>query len=81
MTAPTPVIETFCLGPFVSSRIWTGLWQLSSPEWGTAKASKIRQAMNRYVEMGYTGFGTSISHVPLLSPLMIPDMVCYWLSS
>jgi len=60
MTAPTPVIETFCLGPFVSSRIWTGLWQLSSPEWGTAKASKIRQAMNRHVEMGYTGFGTSV---------------------
>lgn len=57
MTAPTPVIETFCLGPFISSRIWTGLWQLSSPEWGTAKASKIRQAMSRHVEMGYTGFG------------------------
>jgi len=58
MSTATYPIETFRLGPHESSRIWTGLWQLSSPEWGTAKVSKVRDAMKRHVEMGYTGFGT-----------------------
>lgn len=51
--------ETFQLGPFVVPRLWTGLWQLSSNAWGTASASKIRQAMSRHVELGYTAFGQS----------------------
>ncbi|KAF9523696.1 NADP-dependent oxidoreductase domain-containing protein [Crepidotus variabilis] len=56
MTTSVPAVETFRLGPHIASRIWTGLWQLSSPEWGTAKVSKIREAMARHVAMGYNGF-------------------------
>ena len=62
MPSPTPVVECFRLGPLVSSRIWTGLWQLSSQEWGTAKVSKVLEAMKRHVEMGYNGFGTQSHH-------------------
>lgn len=53
----TTTRETFQLGPFVVPRVWTGLWQLSSNAWGSAPASKVRQGMNRYVQLGYTAFG------------------------
>ncbi|KZP32721.1 Aldo/keto reductase [Athelia psychrophila] len=48
--------ETFQLGPFIVPRLWTGLWQLSSNAWGSASASKVRQAMSRHVDLGYTAF-------------------------
>ncbi|KAG1809199.1 uncharacterized protein BJ212DRAFT_1381081 [Suillus subaureus] len=59
--------ETFPLGPFTVSRVWVGLWQLSSNAWGSASAAKIRQAMARHNEMGYNAFGESqiSSHVYL----------------
>lgn len=53
-----PPRETFRLGPFVTPRIWTGLWQLSSNAWGSASVSKIRHGMTRHAELGYTAFGT-----------------------
>ena len=49
--------ETFPLGPFSPPRLWVGLWQLSSTAWGSAPAAKIREAMARHVEQGYTAFG------------------------
>jgi hypothetical protein len=49
--------ETFPLGPFNPPRLWVGLWQLSSTAWGSAPASKIREAMARHVDQGYTAFG------------------------
>ncbi|KAK0479102.1 aldo/keto reductase [Armillaria luteobubalina] len=49
--------ETFHLGPLQVPRLWTGLWQLSSNAWGSTSASKIRQAMARHFESGYTAFG------------------------
>lgn len=61
MTSALPSVETFHLGPHIASRIWTGLWQLSSPEWGTAKVSKIREAMARHLAMGYNGFGAFLA--------------------
>ncbi|KAK0475286.1 aldo/keto reductase [Armillaria novae-zelandiae] len=48
--------ETFRLGPLQVPRLWTGLWQLSSNAWGSTSASKIRQAMSRHLESGYTAF-------------------------
>src|SRR5258708_11767942 len=57
-TRPQPK-ETFLLGPFTVPRVWVGLWQLSSNAWGSASAAKVRQAMARHVEMGYTSFGES----------------------
>ncbi|KAF9076351.1 NADP-dependent oxidoreductase domain-containing protein [Rhodocollybia butyracea] len=46
--------EFFHLGPFVLPRLWTGLWQLSSNAWGTAPLPRIREAMARHVDIGYT---------------------------
>ncbi|EAU87247.2 aldo/keto reductase [Coprinopsis cinerea okayama7 len=50
-------IETFRLGPFITPRIWIGLWQLSSNAWGSVSAGKVRQGMARHVESGYLAFG------------------------
>ncbi|KAF8737815.1 aldo kereductase, partial [Rhizoctonia solani] len=52
-----PCLETTVLGPFTVPRVWTGLWQLSSPAWGTAPSGKIKREMARHVAEGYTAFG------------------------
>ena len=44
-------------------RLWVGLWQLSSGAWGTAPASKIRKAMQKHVEDGYTAFGAYLRDI------------------
>jgi len=79
--ASTPQWETFSLGPYVVPRLWTGLWQLSSTAWGNASASKIRQGMARYVDQGYTAFGTCPCGSPLTMILRvvftIADMVSF----
>lgn len=59
--------ESFCLGPFVVPRVWTGLWQLSSNAWGSAPVAKVRRGMARHVKMGYTAFGD----LPSLGPTTI----------
>ncbi|KAK7443987.1 hypothetical protein VKT23_015384 [Stygiomarasmius scandens] len=51
--------EHFNLGPMTVPRLWVGLWQLSSNAWGSAPVSKIREAMVRHADKGYTAFGTS----------------------
>jgi len=59
------VIDTFklaitrsCLnGGFIDvPRVWTGLWQLSSPAWGTAPAARIRREMRKHVDKGFLAF-------------------------
>lgn len=50
-------LETTALGPFVVPRVWNGLWQLSSPAWGTAPAGRIKREMTRHMKEGYTAFG------------------------
>ncbi|KIJ30479.1 hypothetical protein M422DRAFT_36543 [Sphaerobolus stellatus SS14] len=49
-------VETVQLGPLTIPRIFNGLWQLSSPAWGTAPVNKIRQEMRRYVDSGFVAF-------------------------
>ncbi|KAJ3729016.1 NADP-dependent oxidoreductase domain-containing protein [Lentinula guzmanii] len=49
-------MESFQLGPSILPRMWSGLWQLSSNAWGTAPLPRIREAMTRYVDTGYTAF-------------------------
>jgi len=56
--------ETFPLGPFSPPRLWVGLWQLSSTAWGSAPASKIREAMARHVDQGYTAFDMADHYGP-----------------
>ena len=48
-------------------RLWTGLWQLSSPAWGTAPAARIRKEMLKHVSKGFTAFGTRPFFTPFFS--------------
>ena len=57
------VTETVLLGPVTTTRIWTGLWQLSSNAWGSVSVPKIRQGMARHVYLGYNTFGKLFSFV------------------
>ncbi|KAK7017682.1 NADP-dependent oxidoreductase domain-containing protein [Favolaschia claudopus] len=65
-TTDVPVHETFQLGEATVPRLWTGLWQLSSNAWGTAPVSKIRQAMGRHVDSGYTTFADHYGSAELI---------------
>nr|GAT57227.1 predicted protein [Mycena chlorophos] len=58
--------ETFQLGEFTVPRLWAGLWQLSSNAWGTAPVTKIRQAMARHVDAGYTAFADHYGSAELI---------------
>ncbi|KAG9103910.1 hypothetical protein FRC06_007021 [Ceratobasidium sp. 370] len=61
-----PALETTALGPFVVPRVWTGLWQLSSPAWGTAPAARIKREMTRHVNEGYTAFADHYGSAEIL---------------
>lgn len=71
MSAPDPThaeastrdahIETFMIGEQSVPRLFVGLWQLSSPAWGTAPRSRIMAEFQRYVDAGFTAFGKSVS--------------------
>lgn len=50
-------IEYFQLGPFVIPRLFIGLWQLSSPAWGSASKSKMLSQFQKHVDAGFTAFG------------------------
>ncbi|KAF9511499.1 hypothetical protein BS47DRAFT_1373008 [Hydnum rufescens UP504] len=50
----------------VVPRIWIGLWQLSSPAWGTAPVSKIRAEMNRHFLRGFTTFADHYGSAEIL---------------
>ncbi|KAI3401757.1 hypothetical protein diail_9421, partial [Diaporthe ilicicola] len=45
-------IETFQLGPHRMPRVFNGLWQLSSPAWGSASAESQETALSELVELG-----------------------------
>ncbi|VDB88466.1 unnamed protein product [Peniophora sp. CBMAI 1063] len=51
-------LESFQLGSSTTvPRLWVGLWQLSSTAWGSASASKVRNAMIGHIEQGFNAFG------------------------
>jgi hypothetical protein len=50
-------IEKFQLGSRTVPRIFGGLWQMSSPAWGTAPRSKIIKQFKQQVSTGLTAFG------------------------
>lgn len=56
LQVPLEVQDTFQLGQTRLPRIFCGLWQLSSPAWGSAPATKIMTGFARYVERGLTAF-------------------------
>ena len=57
VVADEPAIETFQLGPFVVPRLFAGLWQLSSPAWGSATRSEMLRQFQKHVDAGFTAFG------------------------
>lgn len=63
--SPEPSPERFLLavgGVHIEvPRLWTGLWQLSSPAWGTAPAARIRKDMRRHIEKGFVAFGACLA--------------------
>ncbi|KAL5338024.1 NADP-dependent oxidoreductase domain-containing protein [Aspergillus crustosus] len=52
----SPITETFTIDGIVLPRVFTGLWQLSSPAWGSASAPKIMEQFSSYVRSGFTAF-------------------------
>ncbi|KAH6974349.1 NADP-dependent oxidoreductase domain-containing protein [Ilyonectria sp. MPI-CAGE-AT-0026] len=57
-TVPLPVEiqETFRLKDRHLPRIFSGLWQMSSPAWGAAPTSKIVSQFSKHVQGGFTAF-------------------------
>jgi len=53
---PQSPSETFKMGNSVLPRIFSGLWQLSSPAWGSASASKINDQFSKHIQSGFTAF-------------------------
>ncbi|KAF4950043.1 hypothetical protein FGADI_8489 [Fusarium gaditjirri] len=53
---PPQAKETFQLGNRTLPRIFSGLWQMSSPAWGSAQMSKIIEGFSTYVQNGFTAF-------------------------
>ena len=49
-------IETFQLNDKTLPRLFSGLWQLSSPSWGTASISSIRSQFAHYASQGFTAY-------------------------
>ncbi|CAG8116792.1 unnamed protein product [Penicillium salamii] len=54
--APRAISETFQIASSQLPRVFSGLWQLSSPAWGSAPRSKIMQQFSKHVESGLTAF-------------------------
>jgi hypothetical protein len=50
-------LETFQLGNSEVPRMFMGLWQFSSPAWGTASRSKINADFRKHVDAGFTAYG------------------------
>ncbi|KAG9242917.1 aldo/keto reductase-like protein [Calycina marina] len=49
-------IERFQLGKSLVPRMFMGLWQFSSPAWGTASTTKINKHFRKHVDAGLTAY-------------------------
>ncbi|KAK7967279.1 uncharacterized protein PG986_001556 [Apiospora aurea] len=54
--APVSSPETFALDGRELPRVFSGLWQLSSPAWGSAPTAKILSQFVKHVRGGFTAF-------------------------
>jgi hypothetical protein len=55
MTAASP-LESVKLGEALVPRMFMGLWQFSSPAWGSASRSKINKHFRKHVDCGFTAY-------------------------
>lgn len=53
---PPQAQETFQLNGRKVPRIFSGLWQMSSPAWGAASSFKIVEQFSKHVQQGFTAF-------------------------
>lgn len=53
---PSTPVETFSLKTFELPRLFSGLWQLSSPSWGSASQSQMMTQFMEYISNGFTAF-------------------------
>ncbi|KAL6852085.1 Aldo/keto reductase [Trichoderma novae-zelandiae] len=53
---PRQARETILINGHKVPRIFSGLWQMSSPAWGAASSSKIVEQFSRHVRQGFTAF-------------------------
>lgn len=53
---PPQARETFQLNGRRVPRIFSGLWQMSSPAWGAASTVKIVEQFSKHVQQGFTAF-------------------------
>jgi hypothetical protein len=53
---PPQARETFQLNGRKVPRIFSGLWQMSSPAWGAASSLKIVKQFSNHVQQGFTAF-------------------------
>lgn len=51
--------ETFELNGTTLPRIFSGLWQLSSPAWGSASSQRMNAQLGKHVQSGFTAFDTA----------------------
>jgi hypothetical protein len=51
-------LESVTLGAVQVPRMFMGLWQFSSPAWGTASRSKIDKHFRKHVDAGFIAYGT-----------------------
>lgn len=49
-------LETFKLKDLDLPRLFSGLWQLSSPSWGVASLSQMFKQFTEYIDRGFTAF-------------------------
>ncbi|SCN91587.1 related to protein priB [Fusarium fujikuroi] len=56
ITRPLPAKETFQLDDRILPRIFSGLWQMSSPAWGSAQMTEIIDGFSTHVQNGFTAF-------------------------
>ncbi|EED21239.1 aryl-alcohol dehydrogenase, putative [Talaromyces stipitatus ATCC 10500] len=56
LSIPLKAEETFLIGNREVPRIFSGLWQLSSPAWGSASAARIAEHFEKTIRKGFTAF-------------------------
>ncbi|KAG4222573.1 hypothetical protein PC116_g28953 [Phytophthora cactorum] len=67
-TVEKHAMETFQLGAFDVPRLFNGLWQLSSPSWGSGTAQSQEEALLRAVEYGLTATDMADHYVSIIAP-------------
>ena len=54
------ISETVQLGSLEVPRMFAGLWQFSSPAWGTASRAQINADFRKHVDAGFTAYGKTM---------------------